>query len=545
MQMFIVVGMPRTGSTLLQTTLAQHPQIKMYGELFHRVKVEREGPHAINEDGSKIFFDEENDDAIDFLRKNVWNEKNSEYGAVGFKLFGERVDCIGTEKLFLRLREAFPSLKFIHIERSDLLACWVSREAAKKTGQWVDASTKDSAGDKKNVNDLRVTANPIALESFFQSYIEVNSFLRSDFFPKANYLHVDYEQLSSEFETVSMSVFDFLGLPQISVQPATRKQRQLSAEEQIQNIEDVRRYFALSKYAFLVSDSRSKNNQLTYSGLHDAAQKLSTDDWIEYVGQSTEREMTLAGVAMPTAPPAEKQAIFHGNSGASAIQSAAPVYKYVLDICRQQNISSIKSLLDFGCGWGRFTRLFVRDVEEAGLIGIDPWAEALQMCREHMPYAAFVRSQFNPPLAFRDGFFDVVFANSIFSHLSESSALAWIEEIARVLRPGGLLIATTHSKHWLTAVKEFQSGERVCQSDWHQAFKNSKVDIANAIDIHKNGEFVFIPTGNGQDNRDYGDSFVPVEYVRKNWGQFLEFVEFVDDPVRFPQATFTLRKTTA
>lgn len=284
MQMFIIVGMPRTGSTLLQTTLAQHPQIKMYGELFHKVKAEREGSHAINNDGSKTFFNEENDDAIDFLRKNVWNEKNSKYGAVGLKLFGERVNCVGTEKLYLRLKEAFPSLKFIHIERSDLLACWVSRAAAERTGQWVDSSIKDIAGNNKNVNDLRVSADPIALESFFQSYIEVNSFLRSDFFPRANYLHVDYEQFSGAFEAVSMSIFDFLGLPRISVQPAIRKQRQLSAQDQIQNIEDVRRYFMGTKYEAMVgknkleiSDSFTVDD-VNFEFVKDKYDQISTND---------------------------------------------------------------------------------------------------------------------------------------------------------------------------------------------------------------------------------------------------------------------------
>lgn len=201
-------------------------------------------------------------------------------------------------------------------------------------------------------------------------------------------------------------------------------------------------------------------------------------------------------------------------------------------------MESIKTLLDFGCGWGRFTRLFIRDVEEAGLIGIDPSAEALQMCREHMPYAAFIRSQYTPPLVFKDESFDVVFANSIFSHLSESNALSWIKEIFRILRPGGLLIGTTHSKFFLVTVQEFQNGKRECQSTWHRGFRDSKLDFSEAINSHEKGEFIFAETS----GKDYGDSFVPKQYIQKVWGEFLELVEFIDDPARFPQATFTLRK---
>ena len=33
---FVIVGMPRTGSTLLLTTIQQHPAVLSYSELFHQ-----------------------------------------------------------------------------------------------------------------------------------------------------------------------------------------------------------------------------------------------------------------------------------------------------------------------------------------------------------------------------------------------------------------------------------------------------------------------------------------------------------------------------
>ena len=249
----------------------------------------------------------------------------------------------------------------------------------------------------------------------------------------------------------------------------------------------------------------------TYKGLHEEAKKLSIEEWIACVGKSTEENISLGAVPMPSAPPPEKQAIFHGNSGQSGINSAALVYRYVLDSCQKHGVNSINTLLDFGCGWGRFTRLFVRDVNEDGLIGVDPWDEALQMCREHMPYAAFVRSQYSPPLIFSNNSFDVVFANSIFSHLSEVNGLSWLKEVARVLRPGGLLIGTTHSKHFLRTVQEFQNGNRPCESTWHRKLRDSKLDVSKAITSHEKGEFIFMETV----NKDYGDSFVSKQYIQK------------------------------
>ena len=542
MQPFVIIGMPRTGSTLLQTTLAQHPDIKMYGELFHAVEAERAGPHAITSKKGNIFFNAGSDDAIDFLRTNVWNKENKKYGAVGFKLFGELVNSAGTSKIFLRLKAEFPDLKFIHIERLNLLECWVSRKAASLTGKWIE-SDKSS----KDKNDIKITANPIELEGFFKNYDEINGFFRSDFFPANNYLNVEYEQLSNEYEKNSLRIFNFLNLPTVQVAPSIKKQRSLTAPQQIENFEEISLYFSKSKYAKMMNNPAvapithaTPQHTYNYQSLHEQAKKLSIEDWINLVGQSTEQALELNGIPMPSAPPAEKQAVFHGTSGDTAIKSAAPVYRYVLDVCQRNGISQIKSLLDFGCGWGRFTRLFVRDVEEAGLVGVDPWGEALQMCRQHMPYAAFVRSQPSPPLAFRSDLYDVVVANSIFSHLSEPNALAWIKEISRVLRPGGLLIATTHSKDFLNMVKKFQDGSMECKSDWHLSLKNSNLNIIDAINSHNNGEFVHISTG--QMDGGYGDSIVPKQFIHKVWGEFLELVEFIDNPARFPQATFVLKK---
>ena len=45
-------------------------------------------------------------------------------------------------------------------------------------------------------------------------------------------------------------------------------------------------------------------------------------------------------------------------------------------------------------------------------------------------------------LPFKDGTFDIVFANSVFSHLEPDLNLAWMKEIHRTLQPGGLAMLT-------------------------------------------------------------------------------------------------------
>ena len=47
----------------------------------------------------------------------------------------------------------------------------------------------------------------------------------------------------------------------------------------------------------------------------------------------------------------------------------------------------------------------------------------------------------------RTAFFDAVYAISIWSHFAEGAALRWLDEMHRLIRPGGHLVLTSHGRH--------------------------------------------------------------------------------------------------
>ncbi len=57
----------------------------------------------------------------------------------------------------------------------------------------------------------------------------------------------------------------------------------------------------------------------------------------------------------------------------------------------------------------------------------------------------FVTIAPSPPTPLASSAFDVVFSISVFTHLDRDAEGDWLEELRRLLRPGGLLIATTHA----------------------------------------------------------------------------------------------------
>lgn len=101
-----------------------------------------------------------------------------------------------------------------------------------------------------------------------------------------------------------------------------------------------------------------------------------------------------------------------------------------------------KRILDFGCGAGRTLRHFMTEARRAEIWGADIDAPSVAWLQANLsPPLRVVRSAADPPLGLGYGTFDLVWALSVFTHLTDSS-LPWLLELHKVLKPDGLLIAT-------------------------------------------------------------------------------------------------------
>jgi SAM-dependent methyltransferase len=101
-----------------------------------------------------------------------------------------------------------------------------------------------------------------------------------------------------------------------------------------------------------------------------------------------------------------------------------------------------KRVLDFGCGAGRTLRHFSSEAETAEFWGVDIDAASVELLRDTVcPPFAVMRSDYLPPLDLERGSFDLIWSISVFTHLTDNS-IPWLLELHRLLKPGGILIAT-------------------------------------------------------------------------------------------------------
>ena len=119
-----------------------------------------------------------------------------------------------------------------------------------------------------------------------------------------------------------------------------------------------------------------------------------------------------------------------------------------------RRLDEFGAILDFGCGCGRVLRHFRALAEGREIHGVDIDPEGVAWCREHLPFATCVQAGDDPPLPYADERFDLVLAISVFSHLPADRQRAWLGELRRVLRPGGLMVASVHGEALLLAPEQ-------------------------------------------------------------------------------------------
>jgi 2-polyprenyl-3-methyl-5-hydroxy-6-metoxy-1,4-benzoquinol methylase len=128
-------------------------------------------------------------------------------------------------------------------------------------------------------------------------------------------------------------------------------------------------------------------------------------------------------------------------------------------------IAEVDYVLDFGCGCGRIIRHWA-GLGKPEIHGSDYNQRLVRWCVANLRFAQFSANELAPPLDYPEELFDAVYAISIVTHLPEELEQAWIAELSRILKPGGLLLLTTHGASYLERLapeerERYEAGEVV------------------------------------------------------------------------------------
>lgn len=185
------------------------------------------------------------------------------------------------------------------------------------------------------------------------------------------------------------------------------------------------------------------------------------------------------------------------------------------------SMRQFSSILEFGCRYGRLTRHLFNLAPQAGVFGCDILKEGIQDCRRNYPKGVFIINEPVPPLDCEDGQFDLIYSYSVFTHLSEANHISWLKEFNRLLRPGGVMLHTTHSYEYLKRAAMFtpESNEKYLLPEPVEAF----------IQLPHRYHYVM----DNPEAPEYGLTIISKEYIMTRWPQYsgLKLCEYAEGAI--------------
>ena len=281
----------------------------------------------------------------------------------------------------------------------------------------------------------------------------------------------------------------------------------------------------------------------------DTSSASAGNDWLGTLIQSlNSTQFSPLGEQLPAFPTEELQRNTTGLSSDAALRQAYAFYENVTDAAARIGLPLDRDTraLDFGFGWGRISRVFMQQLSVANIHGldVDPWF--VDITRDLFKSDRFQACSPFPPSAHADASFDLIYSYSVFSHLSEAACQAWMQEFARLLKPGGMVAFTTRHETFFDFCA-WAKTQDASVSPYISALGQLVPDLDAARTAYREGRIVHgssagVGGGGPRDESFYGETWIPEQYARSQFGDKFEFVAGYFDGSKYDQACFALKR---
>lgn len=241
-----------------------------------------------------------------------------------------------------------------------------------------------------------------------------------------------------------------------------------------------------------------------------ALRRLGLDDFAYVLMTMPRPQLPRLSSLLPRMASEDLQQRWTGTFGITLLrQTSAFVRSLVYNYARfTGDTLEGRSILDFGCGYGRIARWMYYFSDPACVIGLDPWPRAIEACRQDGLGPQFIQSDYLPTsLPVGDARFALIYAFSVFTHLSERATRVALKTLTDYLTDNGLIGITIRPV-------EYWENEKLARS---------KGLVEQQIATHKENGFSFLPHDHDRERpridgeMTYGDTSFTLEWLAKNF----------------------------
>ena len=240
-------------------------------------------------------------------------------------------------------------------------------------------------------------------------------------------------------------------------------------------------------------------------------------EWHKFIVESVEKKLSIGELIFPEFPSEAIIKQFNGTSSRGSLEHAFNVYLHFLEKSRKfPIIKNSSTFLDFGCGWGRFIRYFLRDFTPSKIYGVDVDNKVLDICSQTRVQGYLSKLEILGSIPIAANSVTHCLSNSVFTHIPANHANHWLKEINLTLAENALFVCTVLTeKHLEFFLKKF----------------DNTVDLTSLRQKFENEGILYLNSGGGGPNRtqdEYGWTVMTKNYINNNWNKLFDIVDICE-----------------
>jgi ubiquinone/menaquinone biosynthesis C-methylase UbiE len=202
------------------------------------------------------------------------------------------------------------------------------------------------------------------------------------------------------------------------------------------------------------------------------------------------------------------------------VKSSLTTYAPIVTMARFYGVKFDAStkVLDFGCGVGRQLMPLTRHFPKAQYFALDVDPSSIEFIRKSYPGVVAEVNGFMPPLKFADSEMDLIYSVSTFSHFDLPTQSAWLKELFRITKPGGLVLPTIEGSRALARIAD---KALVDNDEIEQKLRQDGVfykEYAWLKELQKRGPALTANVDIASFLGDsYGNTIMTPEFIHRNW----------------------------
>lgn len=236
--------------------------------------------------------------------------------------------------------------------------------------------------------------------------------------------------------------------------------------------------------------------------------QLCLDDFAELLLELPHPRFPNLSSVLPRMASEKVQTNWTGNSGLALLGQTSSFVRLVAGNYQRLLGHGLnnRTILDFGCGYGRIIRLMYYYTSPTRIWGLDPWEKAIALCRADGVLGQLVVSDYLPStLPVGDTKFGLIYAFSVFTHLSERAATLALTTLRRYIASDGLFVMTIRPKEYWSKLDGVAAVGR-------------PIDTDELVAQHEKRGFAFVPHGREAIDGEvtYGEASLSFEWIEEH-----------------------------